>query len=82
MNDLPEKLRHFAAMRKQLGGHPVGYEYFQQAADKIESMEHQIAMLEHAIDLSQKSTVSAFQEWIKWYKLNYTKQGDSDEKIK
>jgi hypothetical protein len=72
MNNLPEKLRHFAAMRKQLGGHPVGYEYFQQAADKIESMEHQIAMLEHAIDLSQQSTVSAFQEWIKWYKFKYS----------
>jgi hypothetical protein len=43
-------------------------------------MEHQIAMLEHAIDLSQQSTVSAFQEWIKWYKLNYTKEkGDDNE---
>jgi hypothetical protein len=46
MNDLPEKLRHFAAMRKKLGFYPVGYEYFEQAANNLESMERQIKKLE------------------------------------
>ena len=46
MSDLPEKLRRFAAMRKQLGGHPVGYEYFIEAAEEIEQLRKTVKNLQ------------------------------------
>ena len=46
MSDLPKKLRHFAAMRKQLGGHPVGYEYFIEAAEEIEQLRKTVKNLQ------------------------------------
>ena len=61
MSDLPKKLRHFAAMRKQLGGHPVGYEYFIEAAEEIEQLRKTVKNLQFHNRGLQQAKIEAVQ---------------------
>ena len=47
MSDLPNKLRQHGANRRQLGGHPCGYQYFFDAADEIENLRKTVDNLKY-----------------------------------